>query len=105
MLIPKVKDPHNPSQFWPVSLCNVFFKLVTKTIANILKPILPSLIHNTQITFVTNRQITDNALVAFEIFHCMKKKTKGKQDFSALKLDMSKAYDRVEWLFCGKDHG
>ncbi|XP_050217474.1 uncharacterized protein LOC126668312 [Mercurialis annua] len=45
------------------------------------------------------RLITDNILVAFECFHYMHRKTKNKTGFMAMKLDMSKAYDRIEWVF------
>ena len=42
--------------------------------------------------------IYDNVVVAYEILHTMNS-MKGKKSFMALKLDMSKAYDWVEWNF------
>lgn len=74
-------------------------KIVTKMLANRLKQVLPSIIAETQSAFVPGRLITDNAIAAFEINHWMHRKTKGKIGYAALKIDMSKAYDRVEWDF------
>lgn len=51
-------------------------KLVTKTMANRLKLVLPGLVSENQNAFVPRRLITDNALIAFEIFHFLKKKKK-----------------------------
>lgn len=48
---------------------------------------------------ITNRHIIDNALVAFEVFHFIKKKAKGRKRYMALNVDMTNAYDRVEWAF------
>lgn len=45
------------------------------------------------------RLITDNALVGLEIFHAMKRGRDGPEGSIALKLDMIKTYDRVEWSF------
>ncbi|XP_057451684.1 uncharacterized protein LOC130743447 [Lotus japonicus] len=67
--------------------------------ANRLKLILPDIICEAQSAFVPGLLITDNALVAFECFHFMKKKISGRNGVLALKLDMSKAYDRVKWPF------
>lgn len=85
--------------FWPISLCNVSLKIVTKAIANHLKRYLQDFIDPCQSDFVSGRLITDNALLAYEFFHHMRlNKTVTKESF-AFKLDMSKAYDRVEWGF------
>lgn len=99
VLIPKVKIPETPKDFRPISLCNVIFRVITKVIANRVKQILEEVISKNQSSFIPNRLITDNAMVAFEIFHWLKKKKKRKKGFVALKLDMSNAYDRVEWSF------
>ena len=99
VLIPKLKEPCLISQFRPISLCNVVYKIIAKVLANRLNIILPRCISNTQSAFVPGRLITDNALVAFEMFHTLKRKKKRKWGFYALKLDMEKAYDRVEWPF------
>lgn len=98
-LIPKVKAHMHMSQLRPINLCNVLYKIGSKVLANRLKPLLHQFISPFQSAFVPERLISDNSLLAFEIAHFLKRRRDGKVGFGALKLDMSKAYDRVEWPF------
>lgn len=99
VLIPKKKNPMFMTDLRPISLCSVVYQIISKVIANRVKKINDSIIFDTQSAFIPGRLITDNIMVAYELMHFMKLKTKGKQGSMALKFDMSKAYDRVEWGF------
>lgn len=69
LLIPKGKRPKNQKEFRPISLCNVIMKIVTKTIANRLKPILSYMIEEEQSVFVKDRLIMDNQLKPLSHIH------------------------------------
>ena len=101
-LVPKTNNPQRMTEFWPISLCNVVYKLVSKTLANHLKAILPYIISKNQSTFTADRLITDNVLVVYEIMHFLKHKRGGNDSFMVAKLDMSKTFDKVEWIFVEK---
>ncbi|XP_041025465.1 uncharacterized protein LOC121265859 [Juglans microcarpa x Juglans regia] len=101
-LIPKVKTPKLVTDFRSISLCNFHYKIISKSIANRLNKVLPEVISPTQYAFVLGRLISNSvivAIVAFEALHSMNNKLQGRMGYMAMKLNMSKAYDRIEWDF------
>ena len=79
VLIPKTKNTERVTDYRPINLCNVAYKLASKAVANRLKPVLQDIICENQSTFVSKRLITDNVFVAHEIMNQhINRKKKGK---------------------------
>lgn len=89
VLIPKTKSPIRVSEFKPISLCNVIYKLISKVLANRLKLVLPYIISCNQSAFIPGKLITDNILAAYETLHTMHTRMWSKVGFMGIKLDMS----------------
>lgn len=101
-LVPKTKNLTKITEFRPISLSNIIYKLISKVLANHLKTIIPQIITENQSVFLFEWLISDNVLVAFELMNYLDHKRDGKECFMAVKLDLSKAYDKVDWGFIEK---
>ncbi|CAM8888420.1 unnamed protein product [Rhodiola kirilowii] len=99
ILVPKQKDPCGVGDYRPISLCTVLMKIITKVLANRLKSCLPEIISPSQTAFIQGRLISDNILIAHEVANVIKCKGRGLTGYLSLKIDMSKAFDRIEWTF------
>jgi len=96
VMIPKIDKPEFVSQFRLVSLCNVVYKILSKVIVNRIKPCLNSIISPYQSSFISGRSIHHNIIVAQEMVHSMAS-MKGNKMFMSIKIDLEKAYDRLNW--------
>ncbi|XP_048496063.1 uncharacterized protein LOC125495441 [Beta vulgaris subsp. vulgaris] len=97
-LIPKSENPEKISQFRPISLVNTSLKVISKILVKRMRPILSKEISPNQNSFISGRGTDVNLIIASEILHSMGKK-KGKKGTFAMKIDLEKAYDRLEWDF------
>lgn len=70
-LLPKMKNPTRVKDFSPISLCNVRCKLVSKVLANRIQKLMGKIIDGSQSAFIKWRLITNNFIIASEIFHFM----------------------------------
>ena len=85
VLIPNTPNLDMVSHLCPISLCNAFYKLLTKLLVNKLKPFLPYMIHPAQSGFMPGRRATDSYIIMQEILHCIHKQ-RGKTNLMAAKI-------------------
>uniref|UniRef100_A0A803PU32 Reverse transcriptase domain-containing protein n=1 Tax=Cannabis sativa TaxID=3483 RepID=A0A803PU32_CANSA len=99
VLIPKRPNPEKITDYRPISLWSTFYKIISRILVNRLKPILSRIISPSQSAFLPNRLISDNIIIGQEVMHSLSHRKSGRLGWMALKLDMAKAFDRVEWVF------
>lgn len=97
-LIPKVDVPKTFRELRPISLCNVVYKIITKVLVLRLRGCLQEIVGPLQSSFIPGRGTTDNAIILQEVVHFMRAKRKRSKNV-IFKLDLEKAYDRVDWRF------
>jgi hypothetical protein len=98
VLLPKGDNQVPFKDFRPISLCNVTYKLISKIVVSRLRPFLDDIVSPLQNSFIPGRSTKDNVVVLQEVLHYMRKTKKKKGDM-VFKLDLEKAYDRVNWNF------
>lgn len=77
------------------------YKIVTKIIVGRIRPFLNKLVSPVQVAFVPGKRGLDNIIIAQELIHSIDNK-RGKEGYMAIKVDLEKTYDRLEWNFIHK---
>eukprot|EP00253_Pinus_taeda_P034089 PITA_34089 len=95
-LIPKQENALTPNKFRPIELCNVVYNIISKVVANRLKPLLPTLVFGEQSGYVEGRQILNNIIQAQEVVHSL---TSNRKAGMIIQLDIAKAYDKLNWTY------
>lgn len=98
ILVPKITGPTKVTDFRPISVCNLLYKVISKLLAHKMQPWMDFLISKSQTAFVPGREISENIILLREILHSFKSTKNGDGEF-VLKADLAKAFDRVDWTY------
>lgn len=100
-LIPKCQYLETLGSYRPINLCNSVYKIVTKIVVGRIRLLLNKLVSPVQAAFVPGKRGLDNIIIAQELIHSIDNKM-GKEGYMEIKVDLEKAYDRIEWNFIHK---
>ena len=98
VLIPKIQGPETIGNYRPISLCNSIYKVISKVLVAQIRSHLDSLISPYQAAFIPGRRGADNVIIVQELIHTIVR-TRGSKGTMAIKIDLEKAYDKLEWSF------
>ena len=96
VMVPKKEGAGDFKDFRPISLVGSLYKLIAKVLANRLKKVMNQLVNKAQNAFVEGKQILDASLIANEVIDSL---TRRKEKRILCKLDIEKAYDKLNWKF------
>lgn len=96
-LLPKIPGAASLPEFRPISLCNTVYKVISKIIGARLKLITPLAVQRNQVGFISGRLLCENVLLASELVTDFNKP--GHISRGCLQIDITKAYDNVDWNF------
>jgi hypothetical protein len=97
ILIPKISNADRIEHYRPIALANFKFKIISKVLADRLAQVMPSIISKEQRGFIHGRNIKDCLCLASEATNLLHSKVFGGN--LALKIDVTKAFDTLEWSF------
>ncbi|XP_062086128.1 uncharacterized protein LOC133792235 [Humulus lupulus] len=96
-LVPKTDNPARAVDYRPIACCSIIYKCISKLLCSRLDKDLPSLVQQNQGAFIQGRSIAHNILIFQDLIKNYGKKTTSPR--CAIKIDLSKAYDTVDWWF------
>lgn len=96
-IIPKHEEAITIRDYRPIACCNLLYKVISKIIANRLKHLLPEAIEPNQSAFVKGRLLLENVLLATELVKDYHRDSVSSR--CAIKFDISKAFDTIQWSF------
>lgn len=98
VLIPKSLEAAKVTEYRPISVCNISYKIISKLIAARIRPLISLCVSKMQSAFIPGREISENVILLREVLHCFRMKNYKKAQF-CLKVDLSKAFDRMQWSY------
>ena len=94
VLISKIRGPETIGNYRPINLCNSVYKIIVARI----RLHLDTLVSPYQTAFIPGRRGVDNSIIVQELIHTIGR-AKGIKGSMTIKIDLERAYDRIEWSF------